>query len=88
MPGGDPPGLRAPQVPTRVPVSVALNSRPNRAPEADRLLQTWKAGARRLTTACSDVELTWLDSDHAIPLCCPAEVADPIDATAAQLRKP
>ena len=79
-------GLRRP---TRVPVSsVALGSRPDRGPGADRLLQTWRAGARRLTTACPEVELTWPDSDQPVPLRCPDEVADLVDATAARTREP
>lgn len=70
------------QAPPRTPVAVALASRPPRGPDADRLRETWVAGARRLTTACPDVELTWLDSDHAVPLRRPDEVAELIHATA------
>lgn len=73
------------QAPPRTPVAVALASRPPRAPDAERLRETWVTGARRLTTACPDVELRWLDSDHAVPLRRPDEVADLVEATAARV---
>lgn len=71
------------------PVSVALASRPTRAaPDPDRSLDLWRAGAQQLTEAHPAVDLTWLDSDHVIPLRRPDEVADLVDAMAAKTRKP
>lgn len=71
------------------PVSVALASRPTRGtPGAGPSLDVWRAGAQRLTDAHPAVELSWLDSDHAIPLRRPDDVADLIDAVAAKTGKP
>ncbi|MQA16149.1 MAG: alpha/beta fold hydrolase [Pseudonocardiaceae bacterium] len=65
-----------------VPVSVALGSRPTRSPDGDRSFEAWRAGAEQLVAAQPAVDVTWLDSDHAIPLRKPDEVVALVDAAA------
>jgi pimeloyl-ACP methyl ester carboxylesterase len=40
--------------------------------------QVWQAGARRLADAYPDVPIRWLDSDHAMPIRVPQQIADMI----------
>ncbi len=66
-----------------VPVSVALGSRPPRSPEGEGIHATWRAGAQRLAAAQPGIDIRWLDSDHAIPLRRPDEVAELITTSVA-----
>lgn len=72
-----------------VPVTVALSGRPmpgavtgggNTTTASDQA--RWKAAAEQLTAAFPEVELHWLDCDHAIPLRNPDTVATMLTASA------
>jgi esterase len=67
-----------------IPVSVVLGSRPPKSPDSERILQLWRAGAEKLATAQPGIPVSWVDSDHAIPLRRPEIVADVINAVAAR----
>jgi esterase len=63
-----------------VPVSVVLASRPPRSPDSGRILQLWRAGAEKLAYAQPGIPVSWVDSDHVIPLRRPDTVAELINA--------
>jgi esterase len=69
-----------------IPVSVILGSRPPRSPDGERLLREWQGAAERLVSTRPGVTVTWVDSDHAVPLRRPDQVADLIKAMATTSR--
>lgn len=65
------------------PVVVALGERTGASADPE-LSAAWREGAARLAADHPSVPVHWLDSDHAIPLRRPAQVAELIDSVAAR----
>lgn len=57
-----------------VPVTVALASRVTRSEDAEHS-RACSVAAEQLASACPGIRITWLDSDHAIPLRRPHQLA-------------
>ncbi|GGS99407.1 hypothetical protein GCM10010156_66850 [Planobispora rosea] len=68
------------------PVAVALGERPGPAPDPQAAHARWRAGGDRLAAALPHVPVTWLDSDHAIPVRRPGQVAELVTRVAVQAR--
>ncbi|NED98302.1 alpha/beta hydrolase [Phytoactinopolyspora alkaliphila] len=66
----------------RCPVHVAVATSPSGGYD-DAGLARWRDGVHKLQAAHPDVPLTWLDSDHAVPLRVPERVVELIDSVAA-----